>query len=36
MSKKRGSAMETLFMMMAMEIDVEAFNILVSSPLVWW
>jgi hypothetical protein len=35
-SKKRGSAMETLFMMMAMEIDVEAFNILVSSPLVWW
>jgi hypothetical protein len=30
-----GLTMETLLMMM-MEIDVEAFKILVPSPLVWW
>ena len=36
-SKQRGSVMETLLMMMmTMEIDVEAFKILVPSPLVWW
>ena len=36
-SKQRGSVMETsLMMMMTMEIDVEAFKILVPSPLVWW
>jgi hypothetical protein len=28
--------MQTLLMMMAMEIDVEAFKILVTSSLVWW
>jgi hypothetical protein len=28
-------AMETLLMKMMMEVDVEAFEILVPSPLVW-
>jgi hypothetical protein len=33
-SRQRGSAMVTLLLMMMMEIDVEAFKILVPSPLV--
>jgi hypothetical protein len=28
--------METLLMKMMMEVDVEAFEILVPYPLVWW
>jgi hypothetical protein len=36
MSRRRGSAMEMLLMKMTMEIDVDAFNILAPSPLMWW
>jgi hypothetical protein len=35
-SRQRGWAMETMLMTMTMEINVEAFKILVPSPLVWW
>jgi hypothetical protein len=35
-SKQWGLVIETLLMMMTMEIDVEAFKILVPYPLVWW
>jgi hypothetical protein len=35
-NKSRGSVIETMLMTMTMEINMEAFNILVPSPLVWW
>jgi hypothetical protein len=35
-SKQRGPAMEMLLMTMMMKVDMEAFKILVPSPIVWW